>query len=333
MPLALPRTLFSATLCALITAVSVPCAVCAESETAVSDKLNQLNVTFRENYSTAKQEIRRRLGPVIFVTGDHMTLLYKGERKTEIFIPDKYTFLKNVDHIPLMCYVALINKCERRLTADELNAIGSLADSIAAMETQLKTSQWQSSPDTTSGGAIELQQSAQSAQAEEQPRQLRMVRASLDLLEQVKNDKAVERSKLQKFARSVSSDAKANIEGAIGAQLARMQEITDKWRAEIPQKDWNNVHVVLSTGHMARDRMSAFQFFCDYLNEESEGSKIIVMEGLSTEEEGLDLLATHILDNFIAVDFFKDETIMHRDLLSGGAHRWLKKHKVGQPHR
>jgi hypothetical protein len=76
--------------------------------------------------------------------------------------------------------------------------------------------------------------------------------------------------------------------------------------------------------------MSALQFVCDYLNEKSEGHEIIVMEGRSTEEEGLDLLATHILDQYIGKDFFKDETVMDRDLLSGVANQWLKNHKVGE---
>jgi hypothetical protein len=47
---------------------------------------------------------------------------------------------------------------------------------------------------------------------------------------------------------------------------------------------------------------------------------------MQTEEAGLNILATHVLDEQIAVDFFDDPWRMHRDLLSDGASRYLKAH-------
>jgi hypothetical protein len=182
-----------------------------QSDTSLNDKLNQLNLAFRENCATAKQEIRRQLGPVIFMSGDQMTLLYKGERTMEQFVPNEFTYLKSVDHVPLMCYLTLINKSDRPLTMDEMKQLAMLAESITPIQAKLMG--------TTSGDTPETE------------RHLRMVRASLDFLNSVHTNKTVSREQLRKFARSVSADAAVNIHGAIAAQLSRMQEITDKWRA------------------------------------------------------------------------------------------------------
>lgn len=279
-----------------------------------AEKLNKLNVQFRSNYASAKQEIRKTLGPVIFVVNDQMTLLYKGARKSEPYIHNRFTYLKNLDHVPLSCYVLLINKVDRTLKDDELEQVASLADSIASTQGALEA---------TVGGMPDDRD-------QDSKRQIRILQSSQEFLKKVQKNKTCTHAELQKFTRSIAADALANIDDAISLQLERMQTITDKWRSEIPEADWAQLHVVLPSGHMPRDQLSTFQFFCSYLNEKSEGHKIIVMEGKDTEEEGLDLLATHILDEKIAIDFFKDDTIMHRDLLSSGAHRWLRKHKLGR---
>lgn len=279
-----------------------------------AEKLNELNVQFRSNYAAAKQEIRKNLGPVIFVVNDQMTLVYKGVRKSEPYIPNRFTYLKNLDHVPLSCYVLLINKVDRPLSDAEVTQVSTLKESIASTQHALEGN---------IGGAP-------GDKEESFRRQIRLLQASREFLKNVQTAKTVTRAQLRQFTRSIAADSLDNIDDAIFLQLERMQAITDKWRAEIPDADWAQLHVVLPSGHMPRDQLSTFQFFSSYLKEKSEGRKIIVMEGKDTEEEGLDLLATHLLDEKIAIDFFKDDTVMHRDLLSGGAHRWLRKHKLGR---
>lgn len=299
-------------LSAVITTVSVaaapPAATADDGISQAMDPLNQLNAGFRSRYANAKREILQNLGPVIFVSGDQMTLIYNGAKKSERFIPEGYIYFKDVDHIPLACYVTLVNKTNRTLTAEETKDLSDFAKSIRKAQTSLTG--------TVSGDKQEL------------TRQQFLVQLSLDFLSAAVEDGKVSHDQLQSFARTAAPESLSNINSAIGLQLAKMQEITDKWRAELSPKEWEKLHVVLTTGHMPRRHLSAFQFFCNYLNEKEEGKKVIVMEGVDTEEAGLDLLVTHILDGHIAVDFFNEPWIMHSDLLSGGARAWLKKHRV-----
>lgn len=306
----LPILMLSVAFAALsvISVADPPPAVASEGISTAMDPLNQLNAGFRSRYTNAKREIRQNLGPIIFVSGDQMTLIYKGAKKSEHFIPEGYTYFKDVDHIPLACYVSLVNKTDRALTTEETQDLSTFLDAISKVKAQLTG--------TISGDKLELD------------RQLDLVQSSIDFLSAAIKDSKVTHKQLQSFARSVASASRANIDTAIGMQLAKMQEITDRWRADVPAADWENIHVILSTLHMPRNKLSAFQFFCDYLHEKEEGGKVILMEGMDTEEAGIDLLVTHILDGHIAVDFFNEPSIMHSDLLSGGAHAWLKKHKI-----
>jgi hypothetical protein len=59
-----------------------------------------------------------------------------------------------------------------------------------------------------------------------------------------------------------------------------------------------------------------------------EGDKIVFSEGPSEESDALNLLHTHMLDKKIAQSFFNDSWRMHRDLLSDGAARFLRSHKL-----
>jgi hypothetical protein len=307
----LPFILVSVVSSALSGTLSIllpPPAVAEESISPSMESLNQLNASFRARYTNAKREIRENLGPVIFVSGDQMTLINKGAKKSERFIPEGYTYFKDVDHIPLACYVTLVNKTNRTLTAEETKDLSTFADSIRKARTTLSG--------TVSGDKKEL------------ARQQFLVQLSLDFLSETVENGKVTHDQLQSFARAAAPESLQNIDNAIALQLAKMQEITDKWRSELAPDEWEKLHVILTTGHMPRRHLSAFQFFCDYLNEKEEGKRVIVMEGVDTEEAGLDLLVTHILDGHIAVDFFNEPWIMHSDLLSGGAHAWLKKHKV-----
>lgn len=289
-----------------------PAAATAAEPDKADVKLAELNALFRGNYALAKQEIRKELGPIIFIAFNDMTLIYKGERTTETFIPDRYTYFKEVDHVPLACYVTLINKTNRKLNDDEIKAVEKLSEESQAAQKLIAA--------RASGNKEQNQP--------ETDRQLRLLSAAIDFLARVSKEREISHNQLRTFVRSVNADTIKNMQAATEAQLQEMQRITDKWRSKIPAEDWSRLHVIIASSHMPRHKLSGFQFFQNYLGEKVEGHKIIVMEGLTTEEEGLDLLATHILDGKIAVDYFAEPEIMHSDLLSGSARKWLKKHPV-----
>ena len=90
------------------------------------------------------------------------------------------------------------------------------------------------------------------------------------------------------------------------------------------EDDWKNLHVLIISAHMPRDREVATQYFERALNEPYEGRRIVFAEGLWEEPRAMDLLGTHILDGSAGQAFFGDFMRMHRDLLSDAATDYIK---------
>jgi hypothetical protein len=90
------------------------------------------------------------------------------------------------------------------------------------------------------------------------------------------------------------------------------------------------MYVFIATAHMPRQELIAYQYFAKLLNQSQEGDRVIVGENpeTETEQQGIDLLLTHILDRQIAIQFFNDPWRMHRDLLSDAGKKWLSEHKL-----
>jgi hypothetical protein len=65
------------------------------------------------------------------------------------------------------------------------------------------------------------------------------------------------------------------------------------------------------------------QYFARLLGQSGEGRRIIYAESLFEEPRALDLLATHLVDSRIGVEFFNDPERMKRDLLSDAAQQYL----------
>jgi hypothetical protein len=72
-----------------------------------------------------------------------------------------------------------------------------------------------------------------------------------------------------------------------------------------------------------RDNL-AVQFFAKILGEPGEGKRIIYAEALYDEPKALRLLATSQVDSEMALAFFDDPLMLHRDLLADAATKYLK---------
>jgi hypothetical protein len=274
-----------------------------------------VNSIFHESYDNARKEILSDLGPVIICTGDSLTLLYKGTRKNERFIKDNYTRLKEISHITLGTYVVLINHTTGSIPDDVQNRLRRLRNGILAASENLP-----------SMGLSEALLN----------RQRTIVEITLKFIDSVLAKKTVSREELRRYTRSVGKLDLGNAYDAVSSQLATINGIVNEWSKRFSKDEWNRLYVVIETGHMPRERQSSLQYFSKLLNQKREGLRIVTVETLASEDKALDLLLTHILDRQVAIDFFKDEWTMHRDLLSGGAKKYLSKQKpkqLGQLHR
>ena len=96
-----------------------------------ADPLAQANADFRALYREAKSRALASAGPVLLVEGDTLVLRDAAAREAAHFLPDGYTKLKEVSHVPLALYVAL-HGSEGPLSPHTRAALEALAAEIAS---------------------------------------------------------------------------------------------------------------------------------------------------------------------------------------------------------
>lgn len=73
----------------------------------LAEPLSDANAQFRAMYREAKARALASAGPVLLVEGDTLVLRDGARREATRFLPEKYTKLKEVSHVPLALFVAL----------------------------------------------------------------------------------------------------------------------------------------------------------------------------------------------------------------------------------
>lgn len=296
---------------AVYLAVATP-VLAADAATAQDSDpfFHEIDAKFRRDYAQAKSEIRQALGPVILCDGHSMSLL-KGKEKISLeFIKPRYTGLKEIAHINLDAFILLVNHTDEKLSEKILERLQEFKSDIEKSVLRLKENQGLEAGDIS--------------------QQERVIQKSITFVEGVIANGRISADALQQFARSCSVLDLDNAYQAVGSQYKTMDTAIHKWRQEMTDQEWQNLHVIISTTHMPRNELASYQYFCKLLKQTREGKRIIVAEGFTqgSDEQLVDLLVTHILDGKIAVDFFNDPWRMHRDLLSDGARKYLSKHKL-----
>lgn len=289
------------TLCALIALGSGQ--VLAQTAKGESDNLLIMNTKFREIYLKAKNEAIAKSGPVIIVYFDRIALINGDKKEEEPTILDEFTTLKSIDHIPLALYSLLHGKSN--LSEQDLKTLKEFA---ALVE----------------NGRADLVKHDLPKRTLD--RQYRIIDKCRAIIEQCTKSGNLADGALQSLTRELAPDLLENAYEAISSQLKAIDKTMIKWKSTMSESDWSRFHVVIAGGHMPRQGNSNFQYFSRLLKEKEEGERVIYMEGLSQESDALALLGTHVLDEGVAVSFFKDKWRMHRDLLSDGATRYLREH-------
>lgn len=274
----------------------------------LEDKLivpwNEMNLHFREQYSKSRHRELEKLGPIVILREDKMIMRYKGDVQTIKVVPQRYTFLKSVSHIPLAVYVMLDGRTGQ-LSADTKQDLTGFMASVEKAAANI--GEWNSSAESLS-------------------RLKQMIDGSRELVNRALKTGSVSSDELRKFARGM---APLVLEAAYEATTMEL-DLIDKglktWKEKMPAEDWDRMHVVVMQPHMPRNENRTMLYFEKLLKQPYEGERIIYCEGSSDEEYAVNLIGTHVIDKHIAVDFFKDPWRMHRDLLGDGAKRYLKKH-------
>ena len=142
-------------------------------------------------------------------------------------------------------------------------------------------------------------------------------------------EKSVSAKELRKFTRDMAPRTLDNAYEAIKIELGNVDKNLRPFKEKITPEQWKNMYVVILSSHMPRIQERRSQYFCKLLREKDLGHRVIYYEGPPYDEKAaLKLVATHILDRSVAIDFFKDPKRMHRDLLSDAAKKYLRKNSL-----
>ncbi len=297
--------------------LALPPAYGGTSSESTSDEplaFNEVNQQLLRNYSHAKEELHERLGPIVLCMDSSLTLINGKHREKIPFIKQHYTGLKEVSHITLGTFVLLVNHTDENMSDTTIQRLKEYKSGIEKASAQVSTNE----------GLVPSDDARQNA----------LIAKTLTFLDKCIKDKRVSAGELQSYVRATSVPDLENAYEAVASQMASMDKAMAKWRKELSPEEWNRLYVFIATAHMPRQQLIAYQYFAKLLNQSQEGDRVIVGEnpGATTEEQGIDLVLTHMLDRKIAVQFFNDPWRMHRDLLSDAGKKWLKKHKLEASH-
>ena len=120
------------------------------------------------------------------------------------------------------------------------------------------------------------------------------------------------------FTRKMTPLLMANASAAARAALDSLHHQVCEWKGQLTPQDWNDLTVLVIDRQLPRKDNLAVQYFARLLGQPGEGKRLIYAEGLGNEPRALDLLATHLVDTQVGIDFFNDPNRMARDLLSDG---------------
>lgn len=268
----------------------------------------KVNGVFHKIYGKRRSEIKKTLDPIVIVKGNQLILVRDGKRQSFVLTSDRYDFFKIVSHIPLAIYVSLYDDTDKSINDDTTAELVELKKSILIARKNL--ADWK-----LSDSLIELQNS--------------IIDPSLSFIDEVVSNKEVSKASLRSFTRKMAPLTLDNAYEAVKIELGTIDRNLRPYKKQLSKKEWNNLYVVVLSSHMPRIKERRVQYFSKLFKEANPGHRIIYYEGPPYDEAAaLKLVATHILDRNVAVDFFKDPERMHRDLLSDAAKKYLKKNKL-----
>jgi hypothetical protein len=277
----------------------------AQARSAKDPLLDSLNGEFRAQYKLALTESLEQAGPLILEEGDDLILVRNGERTRVLIKPVEYHELKAVAHIPLAIFLMLSFAPDSILSIPRIESLQHYRDLMVAARSSLPS---------------------RHLTPEQLSRQQKIFSASFELLDGVIAKGEVNRPALESFTRQVAPLLMANVADATAAEMRELYKTVLAWQRQLSPAEWARLHMVMIGPHMPREQEASIQFFERLFHEPIEGRRIIYAESLWKEQDALNLLATHVVDEAAGEAFFGDPMRMHRDLLADAAKAYLDAH-------
>ncbi|HWZ21445.1 MAG TPA: hypothetical protein VNW06_02260 [Cytophagaceae bacterium] len=274
--------------------------------------LSTLNKQFHADYNQLVNykisHFGDSLSPVMVFAGDTLIFKYKGKREAARIIPLEYHQLKAIDHLSLGIFTLVSTWPEGIIVDSNLVKLKThlmLCDNVLQELTTYLFSD-----------SILV-------------RQKKIVFQSKDYLTMLLKEKKYKKSDRNNFAKNSRQFSLDNTDEAARLEITNLHTQVMLWRKQMNAVAFNHLYVVIGSSHQARYREISVQYFDKILSEKSDGSaltenRLVFAESVFNEVGCLSMLARHLIDQEIGLEFFDDRYRMQRDLLSDAATKYLK---------
>lgn len=294
-----PRTrLGSSVIATLLLVLAASRAVAGDADAALAD----LNAAFRTHYAEARRATLARESLVLVIAFDRAIVLHNGARIEEPFTPPVYDRVKAVAHVPLALYVLTARWGDDALPAEAVEILKAYRAKVSTARDEL--------------AALELSSASLA-------RQYAIIDAALSEVDRTLAAGHYDRRSVASLCRALLPSILDNVRDAARAQLDGLDSVAQRWRATVGEERWREAKVVVLGVRQARVDNLQFAYFRRTFGEDAVNRRLFYAEGLFTEELGLDLLGTILLDRGVSMAFFGNETRMERDLLGDAASAYL----------
>jgi len=280
--------------------------------------LGEVNQKFHEDYDQLIQQITSTFGQpggrtVIMLMMDRLIIYHDGQKEEQQFIPPIYHQLKAIAHHPVTLYATLQPFVGKKLTSKLKDDLIERSRLLQAALKDLEQVDW-------SKNLVNIQKS--------------MITDSIEYINQVLADRDIKAEKQNDYVYLVSPKI---VQSTNFAAAAELESINGRVKKKLSEQKWESPYVVICNAHQSRHGDLLTQYFERLFNEpQGEGAerenRIVYAESIIDDEsKAFRLLATHILDQEIAMAFFQDAKRAQSDILMDAASFWLWEHSLDIP--
>lgn len=271
----------------------------ARADDAAMTELSRFNGEMRRIYASGRAALASEARPVILVAGDEVTLITADGRDSQRYIPPVYHKLKAVSHVVL-------------------GLSGAMAP---VLQGGVPGTGWQTDLQSVDAAIVALQPriGGLGLSAAQETRSRQVMADSRAFIAAALQAGTPDRAAFTALMARIKPLWLADVTDAAQAQLGRLDEIVDGWRAKLDPADWAAVHVLVTGPRNPRAGNLQVQYFLRALNEPQPGNRVIYTENLFAPEQAMDLFAVVVMDRAVSMLIFGDQFRMEEDLLAYAA--------------
>jgi hypothetical protein len=274
-------------------------------------QLQKLNGAFLSLYASARAQYLESRTPYLVVTFDSVTLYGKGTPAPLHYTPPLYHDYKMVAHAVLSMF-CLTEQLAGRLTDADREKVENFLEQVVAARESL---------------------AGVGFPAEDLPRQGKILGGVEEYLKSLLESGLLDKPARDKVLRQLRPLVMEDVAAAARLQLDDLNRVVKRLCSDLHLKERQDLHVVVTGTHQARDRYLQMVYFRKAMGEESAvEERLVFCELLFAREDpadpvgskALQLLGTHLLDEEASRSIFGDRARLESDILANEAERYVR---------